>query len=95
VSAAPQHCDIQSALRFVRMAREDADLSTQLRELDPEDGLGPVLELAARMGYVLRVEELRAAHRIDWGLRRARYWPSTRPSAASTVAVVNSASSSR
>lgn len=94
MSAAPWHPGTRVALRFVRLAREDPALGAKLRELDPEEGLEPVLELAAREGFAFGVEELRAAHLIDWGLRSARYSRVSPPKAASTVAVVNRASSS-
>jgi hypothetical protein len=80
------------ALGFLRRLREDASLAQELRELTPAGGLEPVLELAAAAGYEFSAEELRRAHRVDWQLRRAAYAPA---SAASTVAVVNRASSSR
>lgn len=81
-------------MQFLRLAREDSDLAAELRALDPDDGLGPVLDLAARAGLAFSVEILQEAHRLDWQLRWAHYSASTPPSAASTVAVVKNPSSS-
>ena len=81
-----------SGLGFLRHLREDAALAQEVRKLAPTGGLQPVLALAAAAGYEISAEELRQAHRVDWQLRRAAYAPA---SAASTVAVVNRASSSR
>ena len=87
---------LSSALRFLRAAREDRALAERLAQLDPQDGLEPVLRLAAAEGFDLRADELRVAHRVDWGLRRARYADAgSAASAPSTVAVVKSESSSR
>ncbi len=83
---------------FLRAAREDPTLAARLGELDPQDGLEPAVRLAAQAGFAVSVEALRRAHRVDWGLRRARYaegGASSAASAPSTVAVVKSASSSR
>ena len=83
------------AMRFVRAAREDEALAARLRSLDAEEGLAPVVALAAEAGFNVTAEDLRAAHAHDWGLRRALYArDATADSAQSTVAVVNSASSS-
>lgn len=89
-----READVQSAMAFLRVAREDAELAAELRALDPDDGLGPVLELAAGAGFALTAEALREAHRLDWQLRSAHHAASARASAASTVAVVKNASSS-
>jgi hypothetical protein len=90
-----------AALRFLRAARTDAALHERVALLDPADGLEPVLELASEAGFHFSVDELRRAHAHDWALRLARYASATdRPRAttatseASTVAVVNTASSS-
>ncbi|MGH2718461.1 MAG: Nif11-like leader peptide family natural product precursor [Actinomycetota bacterium] len=80
---------IMEALRFIRATRENPDLATRLSELDPDAGLEPVVALAASAGYSISAESLRAAHAQDWMLRWIRYCK-----AATTVAVVNRASSS-
>lgn len=88
------------ALRFFRAAREDTSLGEQLGQLDPADGLAPVLAAAEAANFSVSIESLRAAHAHDWALRRARYLvgldigAATAERAASTVAVVKSASSS-
>jgi hypothetical protein len=64
---------VAGALGFLRLVREDPGLAARADELDPDDGLEPVLALAAAAGFALSVEDLRRAHRIDWQLRRARY----------------------
>lgn len=84
----------RDALEFVRLAREDATLTAELSELAPEDGLAPVLAVAARAGFVFDTAELREAHRVDWELRWVLYAASSRANAATTVAVVKSAPSS-
>jgi hypothetical protein len=80
-----------AALSFLRRLREDAGLTQELRDSAATGDLETVVRLAATAGYEFSAQELRAAHRVDWQLRRAAY----AASAASTVAVVNSASSSR
>ena len=89
------------AMRFLRAARVDPSLRESLAELDPVLGLEPVVEVAAAAGFLFGVEDLREAHAHDWVLRRARYvvdaddgHAAAADSAASTVAVVKTASSS-
>jgi predicted ribosomally synthesized peptide with nif11-like leader len=83
------------AMRFIRVLREDDALGEKVRALDPAAGLDPVVALAREAGFDLTAEDLRAAHAHDWGLRRALYArDATDDSAQSTVAEVNSASSS-
>jgi predicted ribosomally synthesized peptide with nif11-like leader len=84
-----------AAMRFIRAAREDEALAEKLRALDPAEGLEPVIALAHEAGFDVTVDDLRAAHGHDWGLRRALYArEATDDSAQSTVADGNSASSS-
>jgi predicted ribosomally synthesized peptide with nif11-like leader len=83
------------AMRFIRVLREDDALGEKVRALDPAASLDPVVALAREAGFDLTAEDLRAAHAHDWGLRRALYArDATDDSAQSTVAEVNSASSS-
>jgi nitrogen fixation uncharacterized protein len=83
------------AMRFIRAARETDDIARRLGKLDPAEGLEPVVAVAREAGFDVSVEDLRAAHAHDWGLRRALYArDDTDDSAQSTVADVNSASSS-
>lgn len=78
-------------MAFLRRVREDAALAARVDELDPADGLVPLVAVAADAGFTVSAEDLRRAYRLDWNLRRARYW---RASAASTVAVVKTPRSS-
>jgi predicted ribosomally synthesized peptide with nif11-like leader len=64
---------LTSAMRFLRAVREDAALAARMHELDPADGLEPVVAVAADAGFEVSVEDLRAAHAYDWALRRVRY----------------------
>ncbi len=64
---------VRAALRFIAAARSDAELRQRLERLEPGSGLGPVLEIASEHGFSFSEEDLRAAHRHDWGLRRVRY----------------------
>jgi Nif11 domain len=87
---------VATALRFLAAARTDAVLRERLTTVTPEVGLAPVIELAAEAGFEFAPEDLRAAFTHDWAFRRALYLrePPASDSAASTVAVVNSPSSS-
>jgi hypothetical protein len=87
---------VAAALRFLAAARTDPTLRQRLAEMAPELGLAPVVQLAAEAGFCFAPEDLRAAFTHDWGFRRARYLREApgSASAASTVAVVNSPSSS-
>jgi predicted ribosomally synthesized peptide with nif11-like leader len=61
------------AMRFLRAVREDSTLAARVHELEPAEGLEPVVGVAAAAGFELTVEDLRAAHAYDWALRRVRY----------------------
>jgi hypothetical protein len=99
-TAAPAADGRMTALRFVRAAREQAEIAEQLRGLDPNDGLEPVAAVAAAAGYEVTIDGLRRAYADDWALRQVRYAvaaqrpAATADNAASAVAVVNTASSS-
>ena len=90
--------ELLAALGFLRALREDAAIRARVERLDPADGLGPVVAIAADAGFLLTAASLRRAHGYDWALRQARYaapsavHPATADSAASAVAVVNRAS---
>ena len=64
---------VAEALRFLRCVREDPALAARVGELDPADGLEPVIAIAAGAGFTLSADDLRRAHQLDWQLRRARY----------------------
>lgn len=65
--------DLMIALRFLGAAREEPALREHVLALDPAEGLDAVVDVAAWAGFTVTVETLRAAHRHDWALRRARY----------------------
>ena len=65
---------VPEALAFLRRVREDPDLATRVEQLDPADGLEPLVAIAADAGFTVSAEDLRQAYRLDWNLRRARYW---------------------
>jgi predicted ribosomally synthesized peptide with nif11-like leader len=65
---------VPEALAFLRRVHEDAALAARVDELDPEDGLVPLVAIAAEAGFTVSAEDLRRAYRLDWNLRRARYW---------------------
>jgi hypothetical protein len=88
----------QRSLDFIRAVREDPGLRQEVEELDPADGLAPVVALAATHGFYVSIESLRAAHAHDFVFRLARYGAGgsqTKAAASpeSTVAVVNTPSS--
>jgi predicted ribosomally synthesized peptide with nif11-like leader len=87
---------VQTAMRFVAMARSDPTLRRQLERLEPGTGLEPVLSIASELGFSFTGDDLRQAHRHDWMLRRVHHLGDDRPaqSDASTAAVVNAPSSS-
>jgi hypothetical protein len=64
---------VPEALAFLRRVREDAPLAARVDQLDPADGLVPLVEVAADAGFAVSAEDLRRAYRLDWNLRRARY----------------------
>ena len=65
---------IPDALAFLRRVREDTALAARVEQLDPADGLEPLVAIAADAGFTVSAEDLRQAYRLDWNLRRARYW---------------------
>jgi predicted ribosomally synthesized peptide with nif11-like leader len=59
-------------MRFIAAARSEPALRARL-DRAPESGLEPVVRIAAELGFAFTEEDLRAAHKHDWGLRRMRY----------------------
>jgi hypothetical protein len=96
----PTTADIAAALEFLRAAREDPDLHDRVQALDPVDGLDALVAVAEAAGHPLHADALRVAFGHDWTMRQIRYMPAatadpaTPASDASTVAVVNTRSSS-
>lgn len=64
---------VSDALAFLRRVREDEALGARVDQLDPADGLEPLVAIAADAGFTVSAEALRRAYRLDWNLRRARY----------------------
>jgi hypothetical protein len=83
---------VREAMRFIAAARSDPGLRHALDRLDPYGGLPPLLDTASGLGFSFSEDELRQAHRHDWGLRRMHY-AGEADRAASTVAVVNTPAS--
>lgn len=71
---------VRAALRFIAAARSDPALRERLKGVETGSGLAPVLAIASELGFSFSEDELRAAHRHDWGLRRMRYIQQSRPS---------------
>jgi predicted ribosomally synthesized peptide with nif11-like leader len=64
---------VSQALAFLRRVHEDGALAARVDELDPADGLEPLVAIAADAGFTVSAEDMRRAYRLDWNLRRARY----------------------
>lgn len=65
---------LRAALSFIAAIREDQALhDSAVAAATAESGLGAILEVAARAGYAISADDLRAAFATDWGLRRAFY----------------------
>jgi len=61
---------LHEAMRFLRDARRDPALGASARAAGSLDG---AVEIARAAGYAFGPDDLRRAHRADWGLRVARY----------------------
>jgi len=61
---------VKDALRFIERLDEDVALQCSLRELSPRGDLEAVVCLAADAGFTFTPDELRAAFRSDWRMRR-------------------------
>ncbi len=64
---------IQAALHFISAVRADPELSRRIRELGPGTTLDQLCDLGALSGMEFTAPDLRAAYRIDWSMRMARY----------------------
>lgn len=60
---------VKNALQFIARLRADERLRAQLISPDGPAGLERFVELGDRIGLAFTVEELRTAHRDDWGMR--------------------------
>ena len=61
---------VKDALRFIERLDEDVALQCRLRELSPSGDLDDVARLAAAAGFTFTPDELRAAFRSEWHMRR-------------------------
>jgi len=66
---------VQTALKFIQRVRSDEALKRTIAGNGQEKSLERVMQLAAAEGFIFTVEELRQAHKYDWGMRWARYQP--------------------
>lgn len=68
---------LQSALQFIQRIWTDDSLRERVAAAGNKGGpianLDPIVQAAAEAGFAFTAEELDTAHRIDWGLRWARY----------------------
>jgi hypothetical protein len=64
----------QAALRFIAAVREDTELLGIVRELGPEATLESLVTLGGSRGFKFTADDLRAAYKIDWTMRAARYF---------------------
>ena len=60
-------------MQFIRDVAASEVLQQQIRALGASAELEAVADLGARIGLEFSVEELRAAFRADWAMRRFRY----------------------
>ena len=61
---------MREAMRFLRDARRDSTLAQAARAAVTLSG---AVAVARAAGYDFGPDDLRRAHRADWGLRAARY----------------------
>jgi predicted ribosomally synthesized peptide with nif11-like leader len=79
---------VENALRFIVAVRSDESLKDRIRLVPPEQGLEAVVRIAAEAGFAFSAEDLRAAHRHEWGMRwiRERIRDGAAPDATGVVA---------
>ena len=63
---------IQVALAFFRTVRQRPDLQAQIAVWGPATTTSQLVELANQMGFACSADELQAAFRHDWSMRRLR-----------------------
>ena len=68
----------RDAIAFIAAVRDDATLAARIDALGPDATLEAVVAIAAEAGFRFTADELRTAHRNDWGLRWARLVASPR-----------------
>ncbi len=60
---------VKNALGFIVQLRTHEELRKQLVSLDDGPGLEGFVRLGGEIGLSFTVEELRTAHKHDWGMR--------------------------
>ncbi|WP_089727243.1 Nif11-like leader peptide family natural product precursor [Candidatus Thiosymbion oneisti] len=60
---------VKNALQFIVQLRADEELSKQLVFSDGVPELESLVRLGDKIGLSFTVEELRVAHKHDWGMR--------------------------
>jgi len=64
---------VQNAIRFIVQLRTNEELKKQLVSLDDVPELDNFVRLGGKIGLSFTSEELRAAHKHDWGMRDISY----------------------
>jgi len=71
---------VRNALQFIVRLRADETLRKRLVCPDDAPELGSFFELGGKIGLSFTIEELRTAHKHDWGMRYLLYNRSDLPS---------------
>jgi hypothetical protein len=66
---------VQAALTFIARVRADAELRDRIRDEAADGDLDAVVRLAAECGLHFTADDLRAAFRQDWSMRRLLHGP--------------------
>jgi len=64
---------VQTALQFIQQLRNDEGLKNRLLARNSRPDLESFVTLGAKIGFVFTVEDLKAAHKHDWGMRWLLY----------------------
>jgi hypothetical protein len=64
---------VQTALQFIQELRDDEGLKNRLLARNSSPDLESFVKLGAEIGLVFTVEDLKAAHKHDWGMRWLLY----------------------
>ncbi|MBE9198372.1 MULTISPECIES: Nif11-like leader peptide family natural product precursor [unclassified Nodularia (in: cyanobacteria)] len=60
---------VQTALQFIQQLRMDEGLKSRLLALNNHPDLASFVKLGAEFNLTFTVEELKTAHKHDWGMR--------------------------
>lgn len=60
---------VQTALDFISMIRAENTFRLRMEELDSEDGLQSIIDLAESEGFSISERDLREAFKHDWAMR--------------------------